>query len=452
MQCDTRAQVMQHAVSPPVSMGRRWSGGDGEELARAGSGHLRHKEDEAREVGLATLHDTQSMILGLNKLQQQTQPLENTMAWLNALPSHAEMMHDDDNQVTADDGVVESPTHISFLTFTSVELRQATNDFCRSCVIGKGGFGTVYRGRLHGLAVAVKRMHLDNASSRSVEVMFREIDMLKALNHQHVVRIYGWCPEEMSIVFELCTVRPLVPCYELASTSPLHHHPALPPSCCSNHHALAWFRPPADHPPPCAQLGSLKEQLPNLQWFQRLRIATEVAQGVLYLHQQVRAYTHRPAPSARSARSARSAPSDGSRCLSADDIVATVFVALTGCCCPAVAHAGGASRPQAIERLIGSPPERQGGGRGAGVSHAVHTQPASRTGGGGAQPLVSDPAHRLRGHLGLHRSRVPHHRQRGACCALPPVYAAGRLPKKTALSSFFGVASFSPLCAMLDHD
>jgi serine/threonine protein kinase len=35
-----------------------------------------------------------------------------------------------------------------------------------------------------------------------------------------------------------------------------------------------------------AQVGSLKEQLPHLLWFQRLRIATEVAQAVLFLHQQ----------------------------------------------------------------------------------------------------------------------------------------------------------------------
>jgi len=188
-----------------------------EEVARQGSNGSRagyHQEDEARAVGLATLHDTQSMILGLKKLQQQTKPLENTMAWLNALPTHAELckLHEDEcelhKEVTTDDGVVESPTHISFLTFTSAELRQATNCFCRSCIIGKGGFGTVYRGRLHGLAVAIKRMHLDNASPHSVEQMCREIDVLKALNHQHIVRIFGWCPDEMSIVFELCTVRP----------------------------------------------------------------------------------------------------------------------------------------------------------------------------------------------------------------------------------------------------
>jgi hypothetical protein len=218
-------------VEELAKLGRRFSGGEGEELARLGSGSVAvHKEDEARAVGLARLHDTQSMILGLNKLQQQTQPLENTMAWLNALPSHVEMLHADHQQPAMDHHAVDSPTHISFLTFTSTELRQATNDFCRSCVIGKGGFGTVYRGRLHGLLVAVKRMHLDSASSDSVQVMFREIDMLKSLNHQHIVRVYGWCPEEMSIVFELCTVRP--PQRSLVNNSPQATcplHPSLAP-------------------------------------------------------------------------------------------------------------------------------------------------------------------------------------------------------------------------------
>ena len=38
------------------------------------------------------------------------------------------------------------------------ELKYATKDFSKSCKIGQGGFGTMYRGKLRdGTVVAVKR-------------------------------------------------------------------------------------------------------------------------------------------------------------------------------------------------------------------------------------------------------------------------------------------------------
>lgn len=43
--------------------------------------------------------------------------------------------------------------------FTYRELEEATGDWAQSNVIGDGGFGRVYKGRLHnGLLIAAKRL------------------------------------------------------------------------------------------------------------------------------------------------------------------------------------------------------------------------------------------------------------------------------------------------------
>lgn len=56
-------------------------------------------------------------------------------------------------------------------TFTLEELREATDDFCKSNLIGEGGFGPVYKGfvddklrpGLKAQPVAVKRLDLDGS-------------------------------------------------------------------------------------------------------------------------------------------------------------------------------------------------------------------------------------------------------------------------------------------------
>jgi hypothetical protein len=52
---------------------RTKSGGPGD----AGATHEEH--DLERAIGLASLHDTQNMVLGLNTLSAASQPLEDTM-------------------------------------------------------------------------------------------------------------------------------------------------------------------------------------------------------------------------------------------------------------------------------------------------------------------------------------------------------------------------------------
>lgn len=44
----------------------------------------------------------------------------------------------------------ESTAHIAAQTFTFRELAAATKNFRQDCLLGEGGFGRVYKGRLEG--------------------------------------------------------------------------------------------------------------------------------------------------------------------------------------------------------------------------------------------------------------------------------------------------------------
>ncbi|KAK8547864.1 hypothetical protein V6N13_116089 [Hibiscus sabdariffa] len=60
-------------------------------------------------------------------------------------------------------------TNIAAQTFTFRELAAATNNFKPECLLGEGGFGRVYKGRLEstGQVVAVKQLDRNGPSGKS---------------------------------------------------------------------------------------------------------------------------------------------------------------------------------------------------------------------------------------------------------------------------------------------
>ncbi|KAE8767507.1 putative serine/threonine-protein kinase-like protein CCR3 [Hordeum vulgare] len=70
------------------------------------------------------------------------------------------------------------------------EIMAATNNFALDNLIGIGGSGKVYRGRLYnGREVAVKRRK--SSSPHSVNDFRRELDILSLLRHKHIIRLFG---------------------------------------------------------------------------------------------------------------------------------------------------------------------------------------------------------------------------------------------------------------------
>lgn len=83
------------------------------------------------------------------------------------------------------------------------ELQIATNNFSSKNILGKGGFGNVYKGILQdGTLVAVKR--LKDGSALGGEIQFQtEVEMISLAVHRNLLRLYGFSitPTERLLVY-----------------------------------------------------------------------------------------------------------------------------------------------------------------------------------------------------------------------------------------------------------
>ncbi|VAI41440.1 hypothetical protein VPH35_102296 [Triticum aestivum] len=90
-------------------------------------------------------------------------------------------------------------TNYNLRSFTQKEIEDITGGY--STVLGEGGFGKVYKGKLDGLRpVAVKRYK--NGTKK--EEFAKEVIVHSQINHKNVVRLFGCCTEEnaLTIVME----------------------------------------------------------------------------------------------------------------------------------------------------------------------------------------------------------------------------------------------------------
>ncbi|KAL6351332.1 hypothetical protein AAG906_035124 [Vitis piasezkii] len=81
--------------------------------------------------------------------------------------------------------------------FTLKEMEEATCSFSDEKLVGKGGFGRVYRGTLRsGEVVAIKKMELPPFKEAEGEREFRvEVDILSRLDHPNLVSLIGYCAD-----------------------------------------------------------------------------------------------------------------------------------------------------------------------------------------------------------------------------------------------------------------
>ncbi|GLU18247.1 hypothetical protein SLE2022_345550 [Rubroshorea leprosula] len=143
-------------------------------------------------------------------------------------------------QTDSEIGVYPGVQHFSYN-----ELERATNKFDSARVLGDGGFGTVYYGKLRdGRPVAVKRLYENNY--KRFEQFWNEINILGQLRHPNLVSLYGYTSRHS---------RELLLVYEYISNGTvadhLHGERAIPGS---------------------------------LSWSTRLEIAIETASALTYLH------------------------------------------------------------------------------------------------------------------------------------------------------------------------
>ncbi|KAL9254062.1 Pto-interacting protein 1-like protein [Drosera capensis] len=132
------------------------------------------------------------------------------------------------------------------------ELKEITDNFGTSALIGEGSYGRVFRGLLKsGQVLAVKK--LDSSKQPEME-FFAQVSMVSRLTHENVLELCGYCVDGGIWVL----------CYEFAPNGSLHD--AL--------HGKKGVKG--------AQPG------PALSWARRVKIALGAARGLEYLHEKVK--------------------------------------------------------------------------------------------------------------------------------------------------------------------
>ncbi|KAG6492523.1 hypothetical protein ZIOFF_047486 [Zingiber officinale] len=129
--------------------------------------------------------------------------------------------------------------------FSLRELQVATDNFSNKNILGRGGFGKVYKGRLaDGSLVAVKRLKEERTPGGELQFQ-TEVEMISLAVHRNLLRLRGFCmtPTERLLVY------PYMANGSVASR--------------------LRERPPSE---------------PPLEWVTRRKIALGSARGLSYLH------------------------------------------------------------------------------------------------------------------------------------------------------------------------
>lgn len=127
-----------------------------------------------------------------------------------------------------------------YRNLTWEEIESATSSFSENLRIGMGGYGTVYKGTFHHTFAAVKV--LQSKGNIQNKQFLQELEVLSKIRHPHLLLLLGACPDHGCLVYEYM------------------------------------------------ENGSLEDRLyrknntPPIPWFERYRIAWEVASALAFLH------------------------------------------------------------------------------------------------------------------------------------------------------------------------
>ncbi|KAL0435493.1 UNVERIFIED_CONTAM: putative serine/threonine-protein kinase PBL26 [Sesamum radiatum] len=99
---------------------------------------------------------------------------------------------------------VGGDNNIAAQTFTYRELATATKNFRQEHLLGEGGFGRVYRGRLERTDQMVAVKQLDRNGLQGNREFLVEVLMLSLLHHPNLVNLIGYCAdgEQRLLVYE----------------------------------------------------------------------------------------------------------------------------------------------------------------------------------------------------------------------------------------------------------
>ncbi|KAL0012410.1 hypothetical protein SO802_007518 [Lithocarpus litseifolius] len=165
--------------------------------------------------------------MGLYPFNPNTQ-----MGWVKTYPNKA---------------ALEGIKNVESSQFHFSTIRAATNNFTDENILGKGGFGIVFKGNLlNGQEIAVKRL---SRNSQQGDFEFKnEVLLVAKLQHRNLVRLLGFCLEGNE--------RLLI--YEFVPNRSLDYYIFDPMKCA------------------------------HINWERRYKIIKGIARGLLYLHEDSR--------------------------------------------------------------------------------------------------------------------------------------------------------------------
>ncbi|KAH9310805.1 hypothetical protein KI387_025840, partial [Taxus chinensis] len=125
------------------------------------------------------------------------------------------------------------------IEYSEEEIISGTNNYAD--IIGRGGFGDVFKGALSGLVIAVKKISI--ISNQGQQQFKNELALLSRIHHRNLVKLVGYCrqPALLALVYEY-----------------------MPGGTLKDHLS-----------------GKMQNRL---DWHTRLNIALQTAEGLLYLH------------------------------------------------------------------------------------------------------------------------------------------------------------------------
>ncbi|KAI7744982.1 hypothetical protein M8C21_003214 [Ambrosia artemisiifolia] len=125
-------------------------------------------------------------------------------------------------------------SHAEFYRPSFLEIMEATQDFNQSLKIGEGKRGSVYKGILRHLRVAIKM--LPSLGTQGDAEFDHEAEILSRVRHPNLVTLIGVCPESRSLIYEYL------------------------------------------------EKGNLEDQIASLQWYNRIQICSEICSALIFLH------------------------------------------------------------------------------------------------------------------------------------------------------------------------
>ncbi|PWA91011.1 U-box domain-containing protein kinase family protein [Artemisia annua] len=132
-----------------------------------------------------------------------------------------------------------SVSHL-YTEFDFSEVKDATCNFDLALKIGEGGYGSIFRGSLRHIEVAIKMLHSNSLQGPSE--FQQEVNVLSKLRHPNLVTLIGACPDACVIIYEYLSGGSLGDRLEC------------------------------------------KNNTPPLSWQSRIRIAAELCSVLIYLH------------------------------------------------------------------------------------------------------------------------------------------------------------------------